>query len=66
MTPIGPPPVTDLEVDVSDEQIAFFRENGYLALERITSDDERVLDVTAVVFDGLYEQRRRILLGGSR
>jgi hypothetical protein len=27
------------------------------------ADDARVLEVTAVLFDGLYEQRRRVLLG---
>ena len=28
------------EVDVTDEQVAFFRENGYLAVDRITTDEE--------------------------
>jgi len=29
----------------------------------LVADDERVLEVTGVVFDGLYEHRRRRLLG---
>ena len=37
---IGPPPSTDFEVDVTDEQVAFFREHGYLAVERLTTDEE--------------------------
>jgi hypothetical protein len=28
-------------------------------------DDDQVLAVSAVMFDGLYEQRRRVLLGGG-
>jgi hypothetical protein len=33
---IGPPPATDFEVDVSHEHVAFFRENSYLAIARLT------------------------------
>ena len=29
------------------------------------ADDDQVLAVSAVMFDGLYEQRRRVLLGGG-
>ncbi len=28
-------------------------------------DDDRVLEVSAIIFDGLYEQRRRTLLSGA-
>ena len=28
-------------------------------------DDHRVLEISAVIFDGLYEQRRRALVGGA-
>ena len=28
------------EVDATDEQVAFFRENGFLAVDRITTDEE--------------------------
>lgn len=31
----------------------------------LVADDERVLESTALIFDGLYEQRRRVLLGGA-
>lgn len=30
----------------------------------LVSDDDRVLEISAVIFDGLYEHRRRGLLGG--
>jgi len=30
----------NLHVDVTDEQIAFFQENGYLSIPRITTDKE--------------------------
>jgi hypothetical protein len=36
----GPPPAADLHVDVTDEQVQSFRADGYLALERITTDEE--------------------------
>jgi ectoine hydroxylase-related dioxygenase (phytanoyl-CoA dioxygenase family) len=36
----GPPPATDFEVTPSRDEVAFFRENGYLAVERITTDEE--------------------------
>ena len=54
------------EADIADER---FDEPGALGLDAIcravslVADDERVLEITAVMFDGLYEQRRRRLLG---
>jgi hypothetical protein len=36
----GPPPAATFEVSPSREQIEFFRENGFLAVERITTDEE--------------------------
>jgi ectoine hydroxylase-related dioxygenase (phytanoyl-CoA dioxygenase family) len=38
--PLGPPPVTDFAVDVTDAQVAFFHEFGYLEIERMTTDEE--------------------------
>ena len=40
MNDIGPPPRTDFDVDVSDEQVEFFRDYGYLAIDRMTTDEE--------------------------
>lgn len=36
----GPPPAAPFEVTPSREEIAFFKENGFLVVERITSDEE--------------------------
>ncbi len=36
----GPPPATRFEVTPSRDEIAFFQENGFLAVERITTDEE--------------------------
>jgi hypothetical protein len=36
----GPPPSTHFDVDPTPEEIAFFKANGFLAVERLTSDEE--------------------------
>ncbi len=36
----GPPPAAKLELTPSKDEIAFFRENGFLSKERITTDEE--------------------------
>jgi ectoine hydroxylase-related dioxygenase (phytanoyl-CoA dioxygenase family) len=36
----GPPPPPTLEVAPTAEEVAFFAENGYLVVERITTDEE--------------------------
>lgn len=36
----GPPPAARFEVTPSKDEVAFFKENGFLAVERITSDEE--------------------------
>jgi ectoine hydroxylase-related dioxygenase (phytanoyl-CoA dioxygenase family) len=38
--PFGPPPSASYERRPSQSEIEFFRENGFLAVERITSDEE--------------------------
>jgi hypothetical protein len=56
------------EADLADDR---FDEPGAAGLDAIcrgltyVADDDRVLEVSAVIFDGLYEQRRRTLLGGA-
>jgi ectoine hydroxylase-related dioxygenase (phytanoyl-CoA dioxygenase family) len=47
-----PPPGGDLEVELSDDDVAFFGENGYLHVERITTDDE--IEWLRGVFDELF------------
>ena len=34
----APPTTPTFEVDIDEELVAFFRENGYLSIERITTD----------------------------
>ena len=33
-------PTTDFSVDLTDEQVSFFQENGFLSIPRITTDEE--------------------------
>lgn len=46
---------TDFQVDVTEEQIAFFRENGFLSIERITTDEE--IEWLKGIYDKLFNQR---------
>ncbi|MGQ0824633.1 MAG: chromate resistance protein ChrB domain-containing protein [Actinomycetota bacterium] len=57
------------EADLADDRFDEPAAPGLDAICRgltFVADDERVLEVSAVIFDGLYEQRRRSLLGGAR
>ena len=36
----GPPPAVPFDVTPSPEEVAFFRDNGFLKVERLTSDEE--------------------------
>ena len=36
----GPPPKSDFELSPSRREIELFRENGFLVVERITTDEE--------------------------
>ncbi|HEX2381649.1 MAG TPA: chromate resistance protein ChrB domain-containing protein [Acidimicrobiales bacterium] len=56
------------EADLADDRYDEPAAAGVDAICRgltLVADDQRVLDVGAVIFDGLYEQRRRTLLHGS-
>ena len=48
-------PKPTLQVDVTEEQVAFFRKNGFLSIERITSDDE--LESLRTTYDELFRRR---------
>ena len=50
------PPPTKFEVDVDDDQVAFFHEHGYLAIERITTDEE--VEWLRAIFDEIFSSRR--------
>src|SRR5262245_2960536 len=48
----GPPPETSFEVHPSDAEVAFFREQGFLVVERITSDEE--IDWLRRIYDFIF------------
>ena len=52
----GPPPASTLDVRPTDDDVAFFRENGYLVVERITTDEE--LEWLTKIFDAVMEGGR--------
>jgi hypothetical protein len=54
------------EADLADDRFDEPDAAGLDAVSRgltLVLDDARVLEVTAAIFDGLYEHRRRVLLG---
>jgi hypothetical protein len=63
-------PTTDYTPELTDEQVAFFRENGYLSIDRITTDEE--IEWLGGVYDRLFNERvgeaegRYFDLGGPR
>ena len=59
----GSPPPSDLDVRPTPEDVEFFRENGYLVVERITTDEELewLTEVFLAVFEdgaGVFEPGR--------
>jgi len=56
------PPASDFEVDATAEDVAFFRANGYLGIERITTDEE--LAWLGDLYDEVFAERRGGFRGG--
>lgn len=55
--PIGPPrPASDLHVDIDDAEVRRFHDEGFLSVERITTDEE--IAWIARVWDALFADRR--------
>ena len=48
-------PATDFPVDLTNEQVAFFRDNGFLSIDRITTDDE--VEWLRGIYDRLFTER---------
>jgi len=48
-------PTTDFHVDLTDEQVIFFQEHGFLRIERITTDEE--VEWLKGVYDQLFNRR---------
>lgn len=55
-------PVTDYDVDIDEADVRFFQDNGYLAVGRISTDEE--LDWLRGVYDALLDEPRSGLLDG--
>jgi hypothetical protein len=50
----GSPPASDFDVMPTDDEVASFRENGFLVVERITTDEE--IDWMRPIFEAAFEQ----------
>lgn len=50
----GSPPSSTFEVDPTVEEVAFFRDNGFLVVERITTDEE--IDWLRPIFEAAFEK----------
>jgi hypothetical protein len=61
-TDFGPPPASDFTVNPTDEEVAFFRENGFLAVERITTDEEIVW--LRAIYEYIFENPGPLDRGG--
>src|SRR4051794_36919374 len=48
-------PTTDFHPELTEEQIAFFRDNGFLSIERITTDEE--IEWLRGIYDRLFTER---------
>lgn len=58
----GPPPPGRFEVSPTPEEVASFREQGYLAVERITTDAE--IEWLTAIYEHVFEGRGPIDRGG--
>jgi hypothetical protein len=58
----GPPPDVAFEVEPTAREVAFFRDNGYLAVERITSDEE--IDWLRAIFEHIFDPANAGAPGG--
>ena len=48
-------PKTTFRIDLAEEQIASYRDNGFLSIERITTDEE--IEWLKEVYDQLFMER---------
>jgi len=64
MTDVDLPPLPPARFDIEPtaEQVAFFAENGYLSVPRITTDEE--VEWLGVVYDLLFEEKSGTFKGG--
>src|SRR4051794_32771465 len=60
----GPPPAATFTVEPTDEEVAFFQENGFLAVERLTTDEE--IDWLGPIFDAAFQEVDSGKIGSRR
>ena len=48
-------PKVTFEIDLTEEQIAFYRDNGFLSIDRITTDEE--IEWLKEIYDQLFSER---------
>ena len=56
MSTYGAPPATELEVTLTADQVAFYRENGFLVVDRITTDEE--IDWFQRIYEDMFDPER--------
>ncbi len=49
----GPPPGPAFDIHPTQDQVAFFKENGFLAVERLTTDEE--IDWLRAIFEHIFD-----------
>ena len=49
------PPQTDFQLELTEEQVAFFRDNGFLRIPRITTDED--VEWLGGIYDRLFGER---------
>lgn len=55
---MNPMPTEEFEVQITDEQVQFFRENGYLQLDRVTTDAE--IEWLRELYDQIFVRKEGI------
>ncbi len=59
---LPPLPTATFELAPTDDDVAFFAENGYVSVPRITTDEE--VEWLGVVYDLLFEKKTGTFKGG--
>ena len=59
---LPPLPTATFELAPTDDDVAFFAENGYVSVPRITTDEE--VEWLGVVYDLLFEEKTGTFKGG--
>jgi ectoine hydroxylase-related dioxygenase (phytanoyl-CoA dioxygenase family) len=63
MLPFGPPPRSSLDVRPTADDVAFFVENGFLVVEKITTDEE--LTWLTQIFEAVFQEQDAVFHPGQ-